>query len=266
VGSLTNEADRKPLLGVIACNRIVGGEIASSVMRRYLEAAGRYMNASLLVIPSLPDFVDVPRLASMLDGCLLTGSPSNVTAKRYGLDDPTAQGPFDEERDEVVFRMVHAMIGAGKPVFGICRGLQEINVTLGGTLRLDLRGGAKVDLHHAPADADQDQTFGYEHEVSLTPGGILASALSKDRIAVNSVHYQGIDRIAQDLKVEATAADGLVEACSAQIGCSTILAVQWHPEWRTASNAQSRAIFEVFGKVLRDCANSRCDDAFTSMD
>lgn len=244
-------ARSKPLLGVIACNRTVAGEIASSVMRRYLVAAAGYMDASLVIIPSLPGFIDVPRLASLIDGLLLTGSPSNIASSRYGNLDPDAAGPFDEDRDEVVKRMLEALAIAGKPVLGICRGLQEINVALGGTLRRDLPTHEYSVSHHAPADADLDSMFSHGHVVHLKRGGILANLYERDEISVNSVHYQGIDCLGAGLTVEATAPDGLVEAVSARLGQAFLLAVQWHPEWRTHDNRESQALFQIFGDVLR---------------
>lgn len=242
---------QKPVLGVIACNRAVGGETGASVMRRYLEAAAKYMDASLVIIPSLPDCIDVQRLATMIDGCLLTGSPSNIAARRYGTPDAIAEGPFDEERDEVVLRVISEIVKLDKPILGICRGLQEINVAFGGTLRRDLAGSERIVQHHAPADAALDAMFSHGHEVDLAPDGILSSSLRKTSIVVNSVHYQGIDRLAPNLSIEATAPDGVVEAVSGQLGLSSVLAVQWHPEWKTESNFESQMLFRLFGELLR---------------
>lgn len=241
----------KPLLGVIACNRIVGGEIAASVMRRYLVAAAAYMDASLVIVPSLPDFIDATRLAGMVDGLLLTGSPSNIASRHYGEPDEEAEGPFDEERDEVVKRMLEAVIAADKPVLGICRGLQEINVALGGTLRRDLSTREGLVSHHAPPDVGLDSMFSCSHAVQLVHGGILSRLYGRDSISVNSVHYQGIDHLGSGLTVEATAPDGLVEAVSARFGKAPLLAVQWHPEWRVGESTQSQALFRVFGEALR---------------
>lgn len=242
---------QRPLLGVIACNRMVAGEVAASVMQRYLLAAAEHMNASLVIIPSLPDFIEAPRLASMIDGCLLTGSPSNIASRFYGAPDAGAEGPFDERRDEVVRRLFLEMVEAGKPVLGICRGLQEVNVALGGTLRRDLATGSATLSHHAPADADMNSMFGHRHEIRLTEGGLLARALGASSIVVNSVHYQAIDRLAPGLSVEATAPDGVVEAVSARVGSSSVLAVQWHPEWQVHSNPESQALLRLYGNVLR---------------
>ncbi|MBF9232634.1 gamma-glutamyl-gamma-aminobutyrate hydrolase family protein [Microvirga alba] len=243
---------QRPLLGVIACNRTLGEEVAASVMRRYLQAAARHMDVSLIIIPSLPDFIDAPRLAGMLDGLLLTGSPSNIAARHYDDAGADAEGPFDEDRDEVVKRLLGEMVQVGKPVFGICRGLQEINVALGGTLRRDLATNATFIPHHAPPEADLDAMFDCRHDVRIKNGGILSRVYSEPSIVVNSVHYQGINRLAPGLNVEATAPDGLIEAVSARMGASSILAVQWHPEWRADGNRQSQALFHLFGELLRD--------------
>jgi Predicted glutamine amidotransferases len=242
---------------------MIGGETGASVMRRYLEAAAKYMDASLVIIPSLPDCIDVQRLAAMIDGCLLTGSPSNIAAQRYGAPDAAAEGPFDEERDEVVFRIISEMTKLGKPILGICRGLQEINVALGGTLRRDLGVSERAIRHHAPADAALDEMFSHSHEVDLAPDGILSSSLRKTSIVVNSVHYQGIDRLARGLSIEATAPDGIVEAVSGQFGPSSILAVQWHPEWKTERNSESQALFRLFSEILRGTPLPERGSAFT---
>lgn len=242
-------AATRPLLGVIACNRAVGGEIAASVMQRYLVAAATHMQASLVIVPSLPAHVDAQRLASMLDGLLLTGSPSNVAPRRYGAGDAADSGvldeALDEDRDEVAQRLLAALTAAGKPVFGICRGLQEINVALGGTLARALAG------HHAPPEATLEQMFGFGHEVTLTPGGRLERALGQRALRVNSVHFQGIDRLAPGLAIEARSADGVIEAVSGRIGDAQLLAVQWHPEWRADDDASSRGLLRYFGSVLR---------------
>ncbi|WP_112662279.1 gamma-glutamyl-gamma-aminobutyrate hydrolase family protein [Microvirga flavescens] len=241
-----NTSAARPLLGIVACNRRVGDEIAASVMHRYLIGASRYMDASLIIVPSLPDAIDAPRIAAAVDGILLTGSPSNIASHRYGDGAAGGEGPFDEARDETVERLLDAVVDAQKPVFGICRGLQEINVALGGTLRRDL--GEK---HHAPSDASFVGMFEHRHSVALSEGGLLARALGDTVATVNSVHYQGIDKLASSLTVEATAPDGVVEAVSGSLGASRIIAVQWHPEWKAEADPQSQAIFQLFGRTLR---------------
>jgi putative glutamine amidotransferase len=239
----------RPVLGVIACNRIVGTEAAQAVMERYIRAAMTYADVAALIVPSLPDLMTAAEVAPRLDGILLTGSPSNVATARYGGDG--GDGPFDEARDEIALSMVSRMIDAQKPVFGICRGFQEINVALGGTLRRDTSTSDELIRHHAPDNVSFDAMFDHRHPVELTEGGMLANAYAKPALNVNSVHYQGIGTLAEGLSVEARAPDGLVEAYSARPNGAPLLAVQWHPEWGTENDADSQTYFHLLGKALR---------------
>jgi putative glutamine amidotransferase len=239
----------RPVLGIIACNRIVGTESAQAVMDRYIRAAMTYADVAALIVPSLPALMTAAEVAPRLDGILLTGSPSNVGTARYG--DVDGEGPFDDARDEIALSMVDRMIDAQKPVFGICRGFQEINVALGGTLRRDTSASADLIRHHAPDGVAFDAMFSHRHPVELAEGGMLATAYAKPAMEVNSVHYQGIGKLADGLSVEARAPDGLVEAYSARPNGAPLLAVQWHPEWGTENDPDSQTYFHLLGKALR---------------
>ena len=239
----------RPVLGFIACNRMVGSEVAQAVMNRYIRAAMTYADVAALIIPSLPDLMTAAEVAPRIDGILLTGSPSNVATQRYG--EAGGDGPFDDDRDEIALSMVDRMIDLQKPVFGICRGFQEINVALGGTLRRDTSANDALIRHHAPDDVSFDAMFDHRHVVALAEGGMLANAYSKPALDVNSVHYQGIGTLADGLTVEARAPDGLVEAYSARPNGAALLAVQWHPEWGTENDPDSQTYFHLLGKALR---------------
>jgi putative glutamine amidotransferase len=239
----------RPVLGVIACNRMVGSEVAQAVMNRYIRAAMTYADVAALIIPSLPDLMTAAEVAPRIDGILLTGSPSNVATRLYG--DEGGDGPFDDGRDEIAMSMVDRMIDARKPVFGICRGFQEINVALGGTLRRDTSANDTLIRHHAPDDVDFDAMFDHRHPVELADGGMLSSAYAKGALDVNSVHFQGIGTLADGLTVEARAPDGLIEAYSARPNGAPLLAVQWHPEWGTENDVDSQTYFHLLGKALR---------------
>ncbi len=239
----------RPVLGIIACNRIVGTEPAQAVIERYIRAAMTYADVAALIIPSLPDLMTAAEVAPRLDGILLTGSPSNVAPSQYG--DTHGDGPFDEGRDEIALSMVNSMIDAQKPVFGICRGFQEINVALGGTLRRDTSASDALIRHHAPDGVAFDAMFDHRHPVKLAEGGMLADAYAKSALDVNSVHYQGIGTLAPGLTAEAHAPDGLVEAYSARPNGAPLLAVQWHPEWGTENDPDSQTYFHLLGKALR---------------
>ena len=239
----------RPIIGITACNRAVGSEVAQAVMNRYAVAAMKHGDVGALLIPALPDLMDAMEVIDRLDAVMLTGSPSNIEASRYG--DCDGDGPYDPLRDEIALGIVRRMIDAGKPVFGMCRGFQEINVSLGGTLRRDTSSSDELLRHHSPEASDLATMFNHFHEVELTEGGMLAAAIGKPRITVNSVHYQGVARLAGGLDVEATAPDGLVEAFSARPNGAPLLAVQWHPEWETDTNPDSQAFFRLLGKAAR---------------
>lgn len=239
----------RPVLGIIACNRMVGTEIAQAVMNRYVRAAMSYADVAALIVPALPDLMSAAEVAPRLDGLLLTGSPSNIGAAHYGQ--AGGEGPFDEGRDSTALGLIDAMIGAQRPVFGICRGFQELNVALGGTLRRDVSASDALLRHHAPDDVGFGGMFDHRHPVELAPDGMLARAYGKPVLDVNSVHYQGVDRLADGLQVEARAPDGLVEAFSARPNCAPLLAVQWHPEWGTENDLDSQTYFNLLGKALR---------------
>lgn len=239
----------RPVLGIIACNRIVGVEPAQAVMERYIRAAMTHADVAALIIPSLPDLMTAAEVAPRLDGILLTGSPSNVEGKRYA--DEGGDGPFDPSRDEIALSLVGQMVDLKRPVFGICRGFQEINVALGGSLRRDTSASDELIRHHAPDGAKFNEMFDHLHPVHFAEGGMLARAFGKDEATVNSVHYQGIGKLADPLTIEARAPDGLVEAYSARINDAPVVAVQWHPEWDTDRNPDSQAFFKLLGRALR---------------
>jgi putative glutamine amidotransferase len=221
-------------------------------MNRYVTAAMRYADAAALLVPALPDLMLAKEVAPRLDGLLLTGSPSNVAPARYGdAAEVDAPGPFDHSRDAMTEALIDAFLELKRPIFGICRGLQELNVAFGGTLRRDMSAASAPLQHHAADDATFEDMFAHSHEVELAGDGVLARAMGTRRIEVNSVHYQGIDRLGAGLRIEARAPDGVIEAVSGQGNGAPVLAVQWHPEWRTADNPQSQQFFQLLGRALR---------------
>ena len=147
--------------------------------------------------------------------------------------------------------LVESMLALGRPVFGICRGLQELNVIFGGTLRRDCSAHPDLIAHHAPDDVSFDAMFEHRHPVNLTPGGLLAQVYGREALTVNSVHYQGIDTVGRGLTVEARAPDGVVEAVSGSVNGASVLGVQWHPEWDATDNPDAQAYFHLLGRALR---------------
>ena len=241
----------RPVLGIICCNRLIQDQPAQSVMTRYLNSALVYADTAGLLIPAMPELVDAREVAPRLDGLMLTGTPSNVEPARYGAIVEEPPGPFDPDRDEMTSRLIDAMLDIGKPVFGICRGFQELNVAFGGTLRRDMAEHPELIKHHAPDGGSFDDLFAHVHPVELKSGGILRKAYGEETLDVISVHYQGADKLGDGLRIEATAPDGVIEAVSAEVNGAPVLAVQWHPEWKAHENAQSQLFFKLLGKALR---------------
>ena len=238
----------RPVLGVICDTRLVGTQAAQLVFERYIRAAMKYADVAALLVPALPDLMQASEVADRLDGVLMTGSPSNVAPDRYG--EREGEGPFDPARDQMAMALIEAMGDRSRPVFGICRGFQEINVAMGGTLRRDTSASDDLIRHHAPDGSDFDAMFAHEHAVHLADGGILADAYAKPELTVNSVHFQGVGKLAPGLAVEATAPDGLVEAFSTRLNGAPLLAVQWHPEWDD-NDPDSQTYFKLLGRALR---------------
>lgn len=241
----------RPVLGMICCRRSVGTEHAQAVMERYLYGAAPHIDAIPMLIPSLPQLVDATEIAARIDGLMLTGSPSNLEPRRYGEEVPGAAGPFDPNRDAMAMALADAIMAAGKPVFGICRGFQELNVHFGGTLARDLSAPSRALKHHADDDVSFADMFEHRHVVRLEDGSALLEAIGIRDIEVNSVHYQGVERLGKGLRIEARAPDGVVEAFSTTARGAPILAVQWHPEWKPEADENSRKIFGLMGRVLR---------------
>lgn len=241
----------RPVLGVISCNRVIDNQAAQAVMTRYLNAALTYADAAGLLVPAMPSLMHAREVAPRLDGLLLTGTPSNLDPKLYGEVVQDAPGPFDPDRDEMTARLIEAMLDLGKPVFGICRGFQELNVAFGGTLRRDMAEHPELIPHHAPSELSFHEYFEHVHPVTLADDGVLKQAYQRDALDVVSVHFQGVDKLGAGLNIEATAPDGVVEAVSAEVNGAPILAVQWHPEWRAHENPESQLFFQLLGRALR---------------
>jgi len=194
--------------------------------------------------------VTLAHYAHWLDGLVLHGG-ADVSPLSYGEQPLQDRWSGDRIRDEYEIELVAAFERHGKPVFGVCRGLQEINVAFGGTLRRDMGVAPDLIAHHAADDVDFDAMFDHVHEVTLAPGGVLVAAFGTEAMAVNSVHYQGVDCLGAGLHVEARAADGVVEAFSTVHHGAPVVAVQWHPEWHADANPQSQIYFHLLGRALR---------------
>jgi len=247
----TQRLRHRPVIGVIACGRAVEGEPAQAVKHRYLEAVERFAKAIPIIVPSNQPTQHAADLVARLDAVVLTGSNSNISPRHYGSE-LAGHAPVDDGRDDFSKALIHAAITAAKPLFGICRGLQEINVALGGTLR-DLRATGEGHVHHAPPEASLEDMFGFEHEIEVKSTGLLHRVVEADRLRVNSVHFQAIDRLAEGLVINAWGPGGVIEAIATSHTPAPVFAVQWHPEWRPEGRAHDLA----FWHYLREAALAR---------
>ncbi len=248
---------RLPLIGVSACTREIGPQTYHIAGEKYLRAVAVGAGGIPLVIPALAELMDQATLLASLDGFLFTGSPSNVEPHHY---QGTASEPgtrHDPARDRTTLPLVRAAIAAGIPVLGICRGFQEMNVAFGGTLHQRVHLVEGFMDHREPADEPLEVQYAPRHPLQVQPGGVLDGIGLPSEILVNSIHGQGVERLAPGLRVEALAPDGLVEAFSVEGARSFSLGVQWHPEWQVRTNPNYLAIFQAFGEACREKAGKR---------
>lgn len=233
-----------PLIGVISCRQQLGKYSSHTVGDKYVEAAG--FAGIPLLLPARNEAVDPASLLERLDGVLFTGSPSNVEPQHY--EGPvSAEGTLhDVHRDQLTLPLLRAALDMGVPVFCICRGFQELNVALGGSLHQRVHELPGYMDHREPQDVEVAEQYAPQHDVEVQPGGLLERLGLGPVFQVNSLHSQGIDRLAPGLRVEAVAPDGLVEAVSVEGSPGFAFGVQWHPEWRFAENPVSLRLFEAF--------------------
>jgi len=245
-------APARPLIGIPADRRMVGHHPFHMVGEKYARAVIDAAGAAPLLIPSLAEELGFEELIERLDGLLFTGSPSNVEPHHYD-GPPSAPGTLhDPARDATTLPLIRHAVDAGLPVFGICRGFQEMNVAFGGTLHQKLHEVPGLLDHRDDERQPLEVQYGPAHEVTLEPGGLLRSLADGERIRVNSLHSQGIERLGPPLAVEARAPDGVIEAFRVRAATSFALAVQWHPEWKVMANPFSRALFAAFGKAAAE--------------
>jgi putative glutamine amidotransferase len=249
---------RKPAVGIVADVNTVGKHISHTVGEKYLDAVTGGARAHAFILPALidrpdaawTDTADVEGVLDRLDGLFLTGAISNVAPQRYGAVLQNPDSPGDPARDHVTLSLIAAAARRGMPILGVCRGFQEINVALGGTLHQAVHEVPGYADHREPKGSLAEQ-YGPAHEVALTSGGMLHTLSGMTSATVNSLHGQGVDRLASCLVAEATAPDGLVEAFSAADRERFLLGIQWHPEWNFRNHPLSVVIFRSFGDAAR---------------
>jgi putative glutamine amidotransferase len=239
----------RPIIVIPSCTKMIGGLTFDVVGRKYTAAIAEVAECQPLMVPLGKSMADLGAVLDIADGILLSGSLSNVEPRHYSDELPLDPASVDRDRDALTLPLIRTAIERKLPLFAICRGFQEFNVALGGSLHQAVHSVDGHNDHREPTDEDYEIKFGPKHQVRLE--GELKTWLGKDQLTVNSLHWQGINRLAQPLVAEAFAEDGLVEAIRAPMGNAFSLGVQWHPEWQPHSNPASVALFRRFGDAAR---------------
>ena len=250
----------KPIIGV-PVNYTPATETMSalfSTAEKYARASMEISGAAPILIPAFGDATHFDSILDTIDGLLLTGGRANVEPHHYGGPDFPDEEFIDPERDKTVLPLVRGCIKRGIPVFGICRGIQEINVAMGGTLHYRVHVLPGKNDHRMRRDTDiMAERFEPRHKISLTPNGFLHELLGGTEAMVNSLHGQGVDRVADGFVVEAMSPDGVIEAIHMPEAKRFTVGVQWHAEWQPQEHNLANKLFGAFGDAAHDRASKK---------
>lgn len=248
---------KRPLIGVIGNTRLIENRFTVQMCgETNLRAIAEVAGALPMMFAGCSKITDIAALLDTVDGILLTGGRANVHPRRFGVEPHPKHEPYDERRDDIALALVEACVERGVPIFGICRGLQEMNVAYGGSLHPEIRELPGRGNHRMPRletgepHPDDAVVFGDRHDVRLTPGGAFARILGRDCIRVNSLHGQGILDPGRRIVVEGVADDGTIEAIRIADAPGFALGVQWHAEFDPQRNPINRALFQAFGEAV----------------
>ncbi|UWR28984.1 gamma-glutamyl-gamma-aminobutyrate hydrolase family protein [Sulfitobacter sp. W002] len=242
----------RPVVGIIGNSYLLNDQYpvhAGGQMNT--EAIAEVSGCLPLIVPSDPRFVSVEELLEVCDGFLLTGGRPNVHPEEYGEPETEAHGAFDRARDAVALALVRACVARGQPFLGLCRGFQEVNVAMGGSLYPEIRELPGRMNHRMPPDGTMEEKFELRHDVSFTEGGVFHHVMGAAKVLTNTLHGQGIKEPGPRVVIDGHADDGTPEAIYIKDAPGFTLAVQWHPEWNAASDPVSRPLFEHFGAAVR---------------
>lgn len=240
-----------PLILVTSDQRSFDNYVWAATPTQYLEAVAQVANGVPVIVPTLDQPLDVDALLDRADGVVATGSRSNVHPSRYGGSPTEEAEPYDQARDAVSLKLIARAIERGVPLLAICRGMQELNAALGGTLHPAVHTMPGRMDHRPPEADDNAERFKLSHVVDLVPDGALAEMLGETSFMVNSLHRQAMFALSDRLVVEATAPDGTIEAVRVKDAPGFAFGVQWHPEFWARTDPPSRRLFEAFGDAAR---------------
>lgn len=252
----------KPIVAIPADIKEIEGAVWHATPNQYAKAALHIAEAMPVIVPAFEEGNDIDGLLDRVDGVLISGAASNVHPSRYGLEATDKDGPFDLARDATSLELIRRAIARGIPLLAICRGIQELNVALGGTLASEIQEAEGIWDHRKPDGDDRDMMYSIRQPVFVKEGSCIANYLGvSGEVQVNSLHRQAIAITAPRLQVEATAADGTIEAVSVIDAKGFAVGVQWHPEYWAVVDAPSRHLFQAFGNAAREYAQSKTASA-----
>lgn len=249
-------AEPMPLVGLTCCRKDIKQSPFHIVGEKYITAVLGGAGALPLLIPALGPDLPIDALLDRIDGLLVTGSPSNVEPHHYDGPPPPEGSPSDPARDATTLPLIRRAIARGVPMLAICRGMQELNVALGGSLHQEVHKVAGRQDHRSNPGDPLETQYRPVHPIVLREGGWLRGLAGCGEVRVNSLHGQGLDRVAESLVIDALAPDGQVEAVRLE-GVEFCVGVQWHPEYHFAESPVSTRIFAAFGIACRSYAARR---------
>jgi putative glutamine amidotransferase len=248
----------RPIVGIIGNLHLVNDQYpthAAGTMNS--RAIAEVAECLPMIVPSDPTIADVPELLDACDGFLFTGGRPNVHPEEYGEEPTEAHGTFDRDRDAVALSLIRGCVERGQPFFGICRGFQEVNVAMGGSLYPEIRDLPGRDNHRMPPDGTLEEKFELRHEVTFVENGPFHRLMGAQKVMTNTLHGQGIKEPGPRVMIDGHAPDGTPEAIYVAGAPGFTLSVQWHPEWNAARDPVSRKLFGAFGDALRAWAGAK---------
>lgn len=247
-----------PVVGIIGNFYLLNDEYpthAGGVMNS--SAVAQVAGALPLIVPSDPGLIDIETLKSTCDGFLFTGGRPNVHPEEYGEEETEAHGAFDRARDGLALRLIRDCVASGQPFLAICRGFQELNVAMGGSLYPEIRDLPGRMNHRMPPDGTLEEKFALRHDVTLTEGGVFHRIFGSSVVRTNTLHGQGIKQTGPRIVVDGRAEDGTEEAIYVEGAPGFALGVQWHPEYQAETDPVSRPLFEAFGSAVRSWSEGK---------
>ncbi len=245
----------RPVIGIIGNHHLINDEYPVHAGGRMNSAAVAEVSGGLpLIVPSDPALASPEDLLDACHGFVFTGGRPNVHPEEYGEEETEAHGTFDRARDSLALPLIRACVARGQPIIAICRGFQELNVAMGGSLYPEIRDLPGRMNHRMPPDGTVEEKFALRHDVTFTPGGVFHRLMGKEVVRTNTLHGQGIKEKGERIVIDGTAPDGTPEAIYVEGAPGFALGVQWHPEYNAAEDPVSRPLFAAFGDAARSWA------------